>query len=168
MWLCPAMCQVKATLTCGVNACVSTYLCLCSHLCRPCRRISAEPVEADVTGLTVRSCWWTGLEVVAAATLQRDVRWHQLHPGVRLNLCPATKMRAGFVEGGLAQPVATHCPACSPEKVPRTTLVPPERTSVVPLSPEQNNSGAVTNILSQHPAAGWALIAAAGMSTGGI
>lgn len=138
------MCQVNATLICGVNACVSTYPCLCSHLCRPCRRISAEPVEADVTGLAVGSCWWTGLEVAAAAVLQRDVRWHQLHPDVRLKLGP-TKMRAGVVEGGLAQPVPPHCPACSPEKVPRTTLVLPERISVVPLSPEQDNSGVVTH-----------------------
>lgn len=54
--LCPAVCQVNATLTRGVNACVSTYMCLCSHLCRPCRRIAAEPAKADVTGLAVGSC----------------------------------------------------------------------------------------------------------------
>lgn len=101
--LCLAMCQVNATLTCGVNACVSTYLCLCSHLCHPCRRISAEPVETDVTGLAVWSCWWTGLEMAAAAALHEDGRWHQLHPDVRPKLGPAIKMRAGVVEGGLRE-----------------------------------------------------------------
>lgn len=49
------------------------------------------------------------MEVAAAAALQRDVRWHQLHPDVCPKLGPATKMRAGVVKGGLAEPVAPHC-----------------------------------------------------------
>lgn len=51
---------------CGVNACVSTYMCLCSHLCRPCRRIAAEPVTADGTG---SGELWMGSEAAAAAAV---------------------------------------------------------------------------------------------------
>lgn len=43
------------------------------------------------------------MEVAAAADLQRDGRWHQLHPDVRPKLGPAIKMRAGVVEGDLRE-----------------------------------------------------------------
>lgn len=43
------------------------------------------------------------MEVAAASALQRDGRWHQLHPDVRLKLESAIKMRAGVVEGGLRE-----------------------------------------------------------------
>ncbi|XP_035186879.1 uncharacterized protein LOC118169600 [Oxyura jamaicensis] len=101
--------------SCGVNACVSTYMCLCSHLCRLCRRIAAEPVTADGTGLAV-----TGAEVAAAAAVGRDGRRHQLQPSTgSWELPPKRRQGAGVPWGWLtAAGTVEGGPACSPGGCP--------------------------------------------------